>query len=316
MDNLPPQSERGKRTASPDWSQRLIATQPGHFSLTASGQLVLNGVRVASLVRGKKLTKPDLRLHLDEAAIARGELGPVDEHRSIDNGELRAELAKVLASKVASLLEPLSFGTDEGPMAPENSLLSDLYQQLRSGLGSLRLHQVQGLVRALTEGERMSPQFSRLVVGRRHVYLPESLSPTNVVTRLALLASHRGHVVPSPWKASKVLLLDAKSGLSHLSATDFERLGYELFGARAVRVDIVEQVLDPKFGQKLQSVLPSLMHTFRCSEEEAKVIARQLGLTGPKRPGAPSRQHALKTRSRRAGGTARGGRGSGKKRPR
>jgi hypothetical protein len=271
---------------SPSVMDRMLAAEPAAFLLSADGHLKFNDVCVAALSPGAKPTEPQVRSLVEGARAA--------EH-----------LRRVVHAKIASLLLPLSVG-GKALGADNDSLLRSISEQLCESLGSVRLRQVQGLVRALQGPGKGALGDSRVVVGRRYVYVRENLTPEAVVARLALLAAYKKVPAPSHFKPAQVLLLDQKEGLPRLSAKDLERLGYELIAGRAVRVDIVERVLAPSFNQNSQNILPSLMHTFRCSEEEARAVVKQLNLGGPRAKRGPRPKEGDERRTR-AGRNRSGG---------
>ncbi len=268
---------------------RLADAPSTQFLISARGEVQFNDTIVASLVPGASLFRPNVRLQIQAPSLAE-------------------QIERVIREKVACLFGDFSV-QESATLNRGGALLADLSQRLHENLGSLRLQHVQGLVKAIRGQELSRMKASSLVLGRRHVYLPESLNPSAVLTRLALLSVHKKIIVPEHCKPAQVLILDQQSGLSHLSGTDFERLGYERFAGRALRVDIVERVLHPTFGQKLPSHLPSLMHMFRCSEDEAKLIAKQLKLGKAPEKRGPKTNHSDEGRTR-SGRNRSGGRKS------
>jgi hypothetical protein len=299
LETPPPKVEPPLTAISPPWVDRLLDTDPTGFLISPQGSLLFNGLCLAQLATGKSLTEPGLHLSLDEAEAALGERGPIDRREQVEE-----HLRSVVLAKLGNLLNPLRFEGDEFPRSAR-PLLKDLSAQLSETLGSRRLHPVQGLLRALPGEARAALQARGIVVGRRHVFLRENLTPAKIVLRLALLVSSKGLTAPEQWKPSQVLILSPESGLSHLSGADCERLGYELFGRNAVRVDIVERVVNPSFAQNQPDYLPSLMHTFRCAEDEARDVARRLGLSGAKgRSSTPNKTGAPKKSPLRKGASS------------
>lgn len=270
-------------------SSRILQAEPEDFFLSAQGELILHDKCVATLLPGKALTTPHLRPLTDDPQSVK-------------------LLEEVLAFLLAQLLEPLKLEA-KAPLASDTPLLRSLGEQLSAALGSVRTREVQGLVRALSGAGRELLAQRHLVVGRRHTYLHQNIDRKAVITRLGLLSTFRSLKAPDRWKPAQVLLLDQASGLTHLSAKDFERLGYELFSGRAVRVDIVERVIAPSFAQKSPTVFPSLMHSFRCTEEEARAFAKQLKIGGPpEKQGRKTRADQGRTK---AGRNRSGGKKSG-----
>lgn len=251
----------------------LLDAKPDEFHLSHQGILRFKEVNVARLVRGKALVEPQLQLLLKE--------------KQRDAAE--APLRRVLNAKLNELWKPLRLERDS-LAASDNTLLRSIAEQMKEGLGSLRLRQVQGLVRALQKSGRAALNESGIVVGRRHIYAPKTIADAAVTTRYAVLTAFKGGESPLSWKPSPVLLLDKSGGVAHLSGTDLERLGYERLQARAVRVDVVERLVDPRFVQKHPIYLPTLMHTLRCNEEEARAVALQLSLAGASKGNSPRRR--------------------------
>lgn len=251
----------------------LVDAKPDEFRLSVQGEIRFKEVSVARLSRGASLGEPELQLLLKESYRAVAE--PV--------------LQRAVKAKLNVLWNALRFERDD-LASTDNALLRDISGQMKEGLGSLRVRQVQGLIRALQKSGRGALSESGVIVGRRHIYAPKTISKEAAVIRYALVTAFKGSDAPLSWKPSPVLLLDKSGGVAHLSGGELERLGYERLGARAVRLDVVERIVDPRFAQKQPVYLPTLMHTLRCSEAEATAVARQLRLAGASKGNSPRRR--------------------------
>ncbi len=251
----------------------LVDAKPDEIRLSAQGLLRFKEINVARLTRGRSLLEPRIQILLE--------------------GEQRdaaaAPLERVLGAKLNELWKPLRLERDSLAES-DNVLLRSIGEQMKDGLGSLRVRQVQGLVRALQKSGRAALSESHIVVGRRHIFAPRAIADAAIVTRYALITAFKGTDAPLSWKPSPVHLLDKSGGVAHLSGTELERMGYERLQGRAVRVDIIERIVDPRFVQKHAVYLPTLMHTLRCNEKEAQEAARQLGLAGAPKGNRPRRR--------------------------
>ncbi len=251
----------------------LLDAKPDEIRLSVGGFFRFKEVNVARLTRGKSLVEPQLQVLLKE------------EQR----GSAESPLRRVLSARLNELWRPLHLERDSLAES-DNALLRSISEQMRDGLGSLRVRQVQGLIRALQKSGRAALSESGIVVGRRHIYAPQAISDAAVITRYALVTAFKGGDAPLSWKPSPVHLLDKSGGVAHLSGTDLERMGYERLQGRAVRIDVVERIVDPRFVQKQPVYLPTLMHTLRCNEKEAQEAARQLSLAGAPKGNRPRRR--------------------------
>lgn len=270
-DSTKPESSAGP--LEDDLIDGLLDAKPDELRLTVQGILRFKEVNVARLARGASLGEPQLELLLKK------------EQREAVEPALR----RIVNAKLNELWKALRFER-ESLAQSDNKLLRDISGQLKEGLGSLRVRQVQGLIRALQKSGRGALSESGVIVGRRHIYAPKTISKEAIVTRYALLTAFKGSEAPLSWKPSPVLLLDKSGGVAHLSGGDLERLGYERLQGRAVRVDVVERIVDPRFAQKQPVYLPTLMHTLRCNEAEATAVARQLRLAGASKGNSPRRR--------------------------
>jgi len=282
---LDPASESLELT--PAALERLRETDLTEVIVTARGQLRYNGSIVGSLSKGGSLDAPRVTSFVEDS-------------------DLTTRLQAMVDQRVASFSRQLPTA-GRGLAESERTLLRGLNEQLRGGLGSVRLAPIQGSIRAMRGSGRSVLDSTSIKIGRRYVYYPEGLTPQAVVARLALVTIQKGKQAPDLRKPPQVILLGPDSGLSHLSSKEFERIGYEVFTGRAVRIDIVERVLSPSFSQKPANVLPTLMHTFRCTEDEAKSFAKQLkiGTTtekrGPRKKGGKDEGRTKNGRNRSGG---------------
>ena len=145
-----------------------------------------------------------------------------------------ARLTRWLRAHLRHVLSPL-FAARETCLA--GSARGLLYHTAEA-LGSLRYRRAATQIAALGREDREAVAGSGLRIGRESIYYPSLLKPGPMALRGLLWSVHAG-VAPVTGLAL------GKPSLPRRRATSeafYEAVGYRVLGARAVRVDIVEQV--------------------------------------------------------------------------
>jgi ATP-dependent RNA helicase SUPV3L1/SUV3 len=208
------------------WIDDLTDAEHERFSVDARGVIAYRdgdrATEVARLTRGGDLLHPGLALLLDSLGAA---------GRARIERRLTAYIRDLVTHTVAPLRDPLA---DE--LSPAGR---GLVYQLEQQLGIIARRQAAPQLAGLRDRDRRL--LGRLGVrpGRRHIFLPELLSPAAVARRLALVAPRWpigvGHLAPRPGATSWAVDARVDAGL-YLS------LGFPVFGPLASRADIVERV--------------------------------------------------------------------------
>jgi len=197
-----------------DWIESLIDAPHARFAVEPTGHVTFEGVRVAMLTRGATLLAPDVRLwgH-DLAAGARTRV-------------LR-RLVAFARDYVDELVGPLR------NLAPKLSAAGrGLLYQLEQSLGTVLTREAHAQIAALTDDDRAA--LSSVYLGLRVTFAPALLDPTALRARTLLVALYYDGA-PRP----QGLSFAAPRADPHACIA----LGYPVFAKRAIRADVIEDVI-------------------------------------------------------------------------
>jgi ATP-dependent RNA helicase SUPV3L1/SUV3 len=192
------------------------------FALDHEAGIRWRGALVARLRAGKDVLAP------------RVEPLPSDLLKADAKLRVVAKLTRWLRLHLRHVLEPL-FAARETPLS--GSARGVLYQTAEA-LGSLPYHRAATQIAALGREDRKALARSGLRLGYESIYYPGLLRPKAMALR-ALLWSVHGGVAPVTGLPLGRPSLPWRTGTPEAF---YEAIGYRVLGARAVRVDIVEQV--------------------------------------------------------------------------
>lgn len=255
---------------------RLTQAQPSEMSCRPNGGVFFEGTHIATLTAGRRLTEPQLEFHWEAVEERQGSRRAAEANV---RAALRLWLELLLPPTLVS--QPAPPGQTSGA-DHDTSLLRGIAYQLRQGLGSVRLQQVRPLVLALSPHTRAGLKAEGIFVGRRHVYRIQCLEPAQLQFRAALVSAQTKKLPPEFDPAARAFSLSQARGRDW-SATEIEWLGYEHLGPYAARIDLVEQLLSTDRENKEKPWHQQLMSALGCSADEARFIARQLGIAGTRR---------------------------------
>jgi ATP-dependent RNA helicase SUPV3L1/SUV3 len=264
LEGAPPDSEVS-------FSERLLSAEQAQFQLNETGTLEFDGLVVGTLARGRKIGEPSLSF----ADVTQE--GPSGSQRRVEE-----HLRQVLRQKLDAFFDPLR-ALDEGDDSEEAAALRGISYQLVQGLGAVRATGLRELVGGLSSKGRAALLKKGIVLGRRFVYSTASLKTEAQILRRALFRAFTGKVIPLGSAALGLHRVSHEKEKSRLSSSDLELLGYELWGQRALRIDLVESLLLAAQGKTQKQRQRLVMDTLGVDEEEARRIGRQLGAGGSPR---------------------------------
>ena len=213
-------------------AQMLIAGQDREFVLvTRAGQPVnicWKNAPVATLARGRALLSPALSLHPALLLKLPAEL------RTQLLQRLMHWLDHVLDMRLAPLKSLQTLSND--PLIP--AAVRAVAASLASAAGVFARAPIEFSLGALTPQERRRLRQAGVVIGALDIFHHGLLKPEATRVRLALLAVHRGHLMP-PLPMPGLTLLDHPSPDLAESA---RAAGYRGFGEQMLRVDLVERI--------------------------------------------------------------------------
>ncbi len=239
--------------ASDAFVEDLIAAGHADFRIAGSDILFQDEV-VASFARGKDLLHPEVKLVATD-------LGPGGSQRAL------RRIRAFARDFVDETLGPLR---DER-LAELSPAGRGLLYQLEQQLGSVPVRSAASQLRSLSDADRALLSRASIHRGRRFVYVERLLAPDAIERRAALCRAH-ADVRWSPDGES------ASLPLNRMSRDLLIASGFEPLGARAVRIDVAEQVAGILDGERPPFALPpSLPALLACSADEAERIVTAMG---------------------------------------
>ncbi|MGK2284768.1 helicase-related protein [Pedomonas sp. V897] len=197
-------------------------------------RLLWKGARVASLTPGRDPLAPRVRLEVGAALLAAAEKASV-----------LARLEAWVAARTQALLKPLArlSRLAEGEEAKNvGGAARGLAVHLVQGLGVVPRETARAQVDALSRDERRWLAKAGVRIGARHVFAPAVLKPAAMQWRIALWAAAHPEAgaLPALPENAPVSVAVAPSAPRAL----YTAAGYWVVGDKAVRVDLVERLLD------------------------------------------------------------------------
>jgi len=212
---------------------RLAEAVDEALALGADGTIRWLGDPIAKLVAGEEALRPRAVILADEALSAEG-------------GEaVRRRVALWLEAHVRKALGPL-IALAEPETVPEG--VRDLALKLAQSLGVLERERVRAQVKGLDQDARGALRKMGVRFGAFYIYVPALLKPASRTLCTQLWALLRGDADQEA--VAERLLHLASSGRTSFavepsaSGEIYRVAGFRLCGDRAVRVDIVERLMD------------------------------------------------------------------------
>lgn len=203
------------------WLDALIDAPHEALELTHDGTIVHAGRVVGRIVKGRDLTSPNARPELPD------EIGAGARSR------VERRLAAFARDVARELLAPIS-DVESG-----SSAVRGLLYQLERGLGTVGRREAHDQLSALVDEDLAALRACGIELGRRAVFSRPMLSPKALRTRAVLARAHwadLGLRAPAPGSRSV-------RRRRPLGPEPYLAMGFVPVGARAVRVDVLEQVL-------------------------------------------------------------------------
>jgi ATP-dependent RNA helicase SUPV3L1/SUV3 len=269
-------------------AKRLAEAVDEALVLANDGTIRWLGDPIAKLVAGEETLKPRAIILADDALSAEG------------REAVQQRVALWLSAHVRKALGPL-LSLAEPEAVPEG--VRDLALKLSQSLGVLERERVRAQVKALDQNARGALRKLGVRFGAYYIYLPALLKPASRTLCAQLWALVRRDAEKEA--AAERLLHFASSGRTSFaveapaSGEVYRVAGFRLCGDRAVRVDIVERLMD-----LIRAALPRQAHSGAqtssgeggagfvvtnqmtsltgCSGEHFASILRSLGFAGHK----------------------------------
>jgi ATP-dependent RNA helicase SUPV3L1/SUV3 len=287
-------AQKALATAITDRAERLARAGDGEIVLSSDGYLRWQGEPIARLVASDDVLKPRFVILADEQLS-----GPPRDM-------VEGRLASWLTAHVSALLKPLlDLGQDQSLAGMARGIAFRLVEKL----GILDRREVQEDVRGLEQDARASLRRHGVRFGAHHVYVPALLKPgpSTLLAQLWALKSRDTDVaglaeLPAISASGRTSIAVDPS----FDAEVYRRFGFRVYGARAVRIDILERLADlirPALawrpgvtGERPAgavadgrgfSVTPAMTSLLGSSGEDMAIILKGLGYRMERRPKPP-----------------------------
>jgi ATP-dependent RNA helicase SUPV3L1/SUV3 len=203
-----------------DWVEDAVSAAHPRFSVDAQARIHLGDEEIAKLTRGVDLLHPEIKLAL---------------RRSVSTGaasRLQRRMRAYARDLVCEVLGPLAEVNGLGPAG------RGLVYQLERALGTVDARDARAQLKELSREDRDKLAAHGVVEGKRHVFVASALGSEMLTRRAALARAFFGRA-PSVTDSETSLVPERGIRREAYLAT-----GYALTGARAVRVDVIERLLD------------------------------------------------------------------------
>jgi ATP-dependent RNA helicase SUPV3L1/SUV3 len=208
----------------------ILKSQDKQFSISNAGEIYfqpdttnpLPGTPVAKIVKGEALLHPRAQSVLPEGT-AEG---------------LAEKFQEWLDKNIEAALEPL-FRLVRGEDL--TGAAKEIAEKIQASLGIIPRDDIQDLIAKLDEEGRKALRARKVRLGPVLVFLPELNKPVAVKLRALLLSLWMDRSLPAMCPADGMVSLSVAD--KDVDADYMRRIGYPVFGPRAVRVDMLDRVI-------------------------------------------------------------------------
>ncbi|MBF5046130.1 helicase [Aggregicoccus sp. 17bor-14] len=256
--------------------ERVVDATHEAFEVTPAGVVSFEGQLLARLVPGNDRRSPQVAL----------------SEPDVWTGGARRRLERRLVALTRDLVTEAMGGfpadtlTGEGQAPP----LRGLAYRLAQGLGVVPQHEAHEQWRLLDEPTRQRLRELGIREGQRYLYVADALLPQALERRCMLTALFEQQPLPAGAPGDAVLALAALGG------RDAQRLGYAAVGPVALRIDILERLLEGlRAPQGMPGVNALLQELDLVGGVRAQVL-RELGAPASEAPAGPRRRRRRERR--------------------
>lgn len=219
----------------PDRLFKVMLPSPDkQFSLQPDGQIFfqpdasnpLPGIAIGRVEKGESLLRP--KAVLADSEIFEGQ----------DKELIGSKLQDWLNMSIHLALEPL-FRLVAGEDQTEAS--KEIAQQLHDALGIIPRDQVQNTITKLDEEGRKSLRARKVRMGPAIIYMPDLNKPAAIKLRALLLTLWQGGELPAQTPPDGMVSMSVVD--KNIDAGFYSKIGYPVFGPRAIRVDMLDRVI-------------------------------------------------------------------------
>ncbi|WP_285672694.1 helicase-related protein [Paralimibaculum aggregatum] len=267
-------------------ADRLYLAPDTAISLTEQGGFVWDENVVGKLVRGDELLAPKIEAFVDDSAE------PTVKEK------IERRLGHWIQRRITAQFEPLLAMRDDETVA---GLARGVAFQMVEAMGVIPRRQIADDIKALAQEERALLRKHGVRFGQHTIFMPALLKPKPTQLRLLLWSLSEGHEeIPAPPPAGHVTVPKVEG----MPPGYWDKAGYRLCGARAVRIDMLERLADmirPLDAKAGFEATPDMLSITGCTLEQFAEIMNGLGFQAER----GEREKTARTQSR-AGGGAKG----------
>jgi len=204
-------------------------SQQDRFSLAVddsgfSGEILWDGFAVAALVKGGHVLTPDMTVRHDDLLT------------DAMMKRVKKRLGIWLGGFIETRLQRLFQVRD---IKPTSGAMRAICFQLCENTGTIRRRDISPYITALGKKERQSLARTGVVIGRECVYMPDMLKPQAMEVRALLWGLFKDRRISPPPPSRVSVPITTTRPADFLPA-----LGFMVFSGIAVRMDMVERILD------------------------------------------------------------------------
>jgi ATP-dependent RNA helicase SUPV3L1/SUV3 len=246
-------------------ADKLYLSPDTELEVTDQGGLMWGSDAIGRLEKGDSPLAPRVRVFVDDIA----------EPAVAEKVERR--LGHWITRRINTLFEPLLALRDDETVT---GLARGVAFRLAEAMGVIPRRQITDDIRALGQDERGQLRKHGVRFGQHNIFMPLLLKPAPTRLRLILWSLWEGFEVfaeaPLPGLVTIPALADAPGGY-------YERVGYRLCGARALRIDMLERLADlirPMDVRAGFEATPDMLSITGCTLEQLAELMKALGFDG------------------------------------
>jgi len=216
----------------------MLDSDPTQFQLSGEGEILwqekrnnpLPGVPVAKLEKGAHILKPSVRVLENEHTQKQDKQAFLDHL----NLWLQAHMTRVLESLM--LIE-----AGEGAQAQDETVQA-IAAKVYDGMGVVPREELEDLIAKLDPEKRALLRLKKIRLGPVLAFIPALNKPAAVRLRGLLWCLYHGAPLPANVPADGIV--SATITDESANAVFYRSIGYPLYGGRAVRIDMLDRVIN------------------------------------------------------------------------
>ncbi len=215
----------------------MLESKNTQFGLSGEGKILwqekvnnpVPGVEVAILSKGKKPLSPIISIIENETTS------------KYDNQELKNRLNLWFSDYLKETIEPLVMLENPSGVDVKDDAVSKISAKLYENMGIIPREDLEYLIAELTPENRSDLRAKKIRLGPVLVFMPDLNKPAAVRLRALLLSIYNGYDLPAKVPADGIVSVKVED--NDANPDYYRSIGYPLYGARAVRIDMLDRVI-------------------------------------------------------------------------